>query len=142
MNATEPKLVFVYNADSGFFEALMDGVTKIVSPASYSCRLCALTYGLATMRPRWRRFVDALGIPVEFLHKDEFQEKYPDTEGQFPSAYIDRGSELEIFITSNEMNSRKTLDELMEAVESKLEELDLKRISRNCTGKVHYTDDE
>jgi hypothetical protein len=123
MSTTGSKLVFVYNADSGFFEALRDGVTKIVSPASYSCRLCALTYGLATMKPRWRRFVDAIGIPVEFLHKDEFLEKYPNIDGQFPSAYIDRGSRLELFITSYEMNSMKTLDELMEIVEAKLEEL-------------------
>ena len=122
MSPPEPRLVFVYNADSGFFEALRDGVTKIVSPATYPCRLCALTYGLATMKPRWRRFVDILGISVEFLHRDEFEEKYPREDAEFPSAYIDRGGELELFISTEEMNSATTLDELMEIVKKKLTE--------------------
>ena len=125
MSAPDPKLVFVYNADSGFLEALRDGMTKIVSPATYPCRLCALTYGLATMKPRWRRFVDALGIPVEFLHRDEFEEKHPREDAKFPSAYIDRGGELELFISTEEMNSAKTLDELMVIVKKKLKEVGL-----------------
>ena len=120
MSDPDPKLVFVYNADSGFFEALRDGVTKIVSPATYPCRLCALTFGLATMKPHWRSFVDELGIPVQFLHKDEFMQKYPHEEAEFPSAYMDRGGELDVFISVEEMNSAKTLDELVEIVKSKL----------------------
>lgn len=130
MSAPDPKLVFVYNADSGFFEALRDGVTKIVSPAAYPCRLCALTYGLATMKPRWRRFVDALGIPVEFLHRDEFEEKYPREDAEFPSAYIDMGGELELFISTEQMNSAKTLDELMEIVKKKLTEEGMGKVKR------------
>ena len=58
MSVPDPYLVFVYNADSGFFEALKDGVTKFASPSTYPCRLCALTYGLATMRPRCARAVN------------------------------------------------------------------------------------
>ena len=75
-------LIFAYNADSGFLEALKDGKRKVVSPSTHPCRLCALTYGLATMRPRWRRFVEGLGVKVEFLHRDEFRESYG--EAGFP----------------------------------------------------------
>ncbi|MEE9518689.1 MAG: hypothetical protein V3V93_00355 [bacterium] len=122
MSALDPMLVFVYNADSGLFEALKDGVTKIVSPASYQCRLCALTYGVATMKPRWRRFVDALGVPVKFLHRDGFKEKYPHEDAEFPSAYLDREGDLTLFISTEEMNSVKTLDELVGMVKTKLKE--------------------
>lgn len=62
---------------------------KVVSPSTYPCRLCALTYGLATMRPRWRSFVEGLGVLVEFLHRDEFRERYGEAEAGFPSAYIE-----------------------------------------------------
>jgi hypothetical protein len=134
MSVSETKLVFVYNADSGFFEALKDGVTKVVSPATYPCRLCALTYGLATMKPRWRRFVDALGIPVEFLHKDEFREKYPTEEARFPSAYIESNGELELFIGSSEMNAMITLEELMEIVEKRLTEMNPSQVE---TGRLN-----
>jgi hypothetical protein len=119
----EPILVFVYNADSGFFEALKDGVMKIVSPASYPCRLCALTYDVAWMRPRWRRFVDSLGLEVEFLHRDEFNEKYGREKPDLPCALIDRGGELEVLISSTEMNAMETLDELMDTVEKRLESI-------------------
>lgn len=39
------------------------------------------------MRPRWRSFVEGLGVRVEFLHRDEFRERYG--EAGFPSAYIE-----------------------------------------------------
>jgi len=123
MNPSDPLLIFAYNTDSGFLEALKDGKRKVVSPSTYPCRLCALTYGLATMRPRWRSFVEGLGVRVKFLHRDEFRERYG--EAGFPSAYIDRGGELEIFIGSDEMNATETLDDLMALVGERLEERSL-----------------
>ena len=75
------------------------------------------------MRPRWRSFVEWLGVRVEFLHRDEFRERY--REAGFPSAYIDRGGELEIFIGSDEMNATETLDNLMAMVGERLEERSL-----------------
>ena len=39
---TAPTLVFVYNADSGVFNALADAAHKIFSPRTYACNLCAL----------------------------------------------------------------------------------------------------
>ena len=125
MIPSDPLLIFAYNANSGFFEALKDGMRKVVSPSTYPCRLCALTYGLATMRPRWRRFVEGLGVKVEFLHRDEFRERYGEAEAGFPSVYIDSGGELETFIGSDEMNATETLDDLMELVGERLEERNL-----------------
>ena len=119
-------LVFVYNADSGFFEALKDGVVKLVSPAAYSCRLCALTYDVAWMRPRWRRFVNNLGLGVKFLHRDEFEEIYGKEKSNFPCVLIDKSGELEVLINSEEMNAIETLDELMDIVEERLRSVGLK----------------
>ena len=42
-------LILVYNADSGFFNALADSAHKLLSPSTYDCRLCALTYGAIQM---------------------------------------------------------------------------------------------
>jgi hypothetical protein len=120
MSAPDPKLVFVYNADSGLFEAMTDAIRKVVAPMTQNCNLCALTYQVAWMKPAWSSFVNHLGIAVEFLHKDEFKEKYPDEDAEFPSAYVDRGGKLELFVNADEMNSAKSLDELMEMVEEKL----------------------
>ncbi|WP_232221892.1 hypothetical protein [Methanococcoides burtonii] len=38
-------LIFVYNADSGLINEMKDYVHKIVSPSTYECNLCAITYG-------------------------------------------------------------------------------------------------
>jgi hypothetical protein len=125
MSAPDPKLVFVYNADSGLFEAMTDAIRKVVAPMTQSCSLCALTYQVAWMKPAWSNFINHLGIAVEFLHKDEFKEKYPDEVAEFPSAYIDRRGKLELFVDTDEMNSAKSLDELIKMVEEKLKAQDL-----------------
>ena len=122
MSVLDQKLVFVYNADSGLFEAMTDAIRKVVAPMTQNCNLCALTYQVAWMKPVWSSFVNHLGIAVEFLHRDEFREKYPHEDAEFPSAYLDRGGKLELFISTEEMNSAKTLDELIEIVKKKLKE--------------------
>jgi hypothetical protein len=125
MNALDPTLVFVYNADSGLFEAMTDAIRKVVAPMTQSCNLCALTYQVVWMKPVWSSFVNYLGVAVEFLHKDEFKEKDPHENAEFPSAYLARGVELELFISVEEMNSAKTLDGLIEIVKRKLTNMDI-----------------
>ncbi len=46
MEDTEKALIFVYNADSGLLNAINDGILKIVSPSTYQCSLCSLTFGV------------------------------------------------------------------------------------------------
>lgn len=113
------KLVFVYNADSGLVNALKDGIVSIVAPSKMPCRLCGLTFTSVSMRSKWKTFIDDLGVPVEFLHRNEFHERYGMHDAEFPAAYIDRSGELEPFISVGEMNSNKTLDALIEMVKQK-----------------------
>ena len=61
MSVLDPKLVFVYNADSGLFEAMTDAIRKVVAPMTQNCNLCALTYQVAWMKPVWSSFVNHLG---------------------------------------------------------------------------------
>jgi hypothetical protein len=37
------KLVIVYNANEGLLAGAMDSLHKLFAPASYPCKLCALT---------------------------------------------------------------------------------------------------
>ncbi len=122
MGTHESSLIFVYNADSGLISAFADGISKIISPQTYQCRLCSLTFGTALMKTPWREFIESLGIPVEFLHRDEFTEKYEHEGAKFPSAYMKRGDELRIFISQEEMDALESLDELMGLVRRRLDE--------------------
>ncbi|MGI8952546.1 MAG: hypothetical protein ACR2FN_13295 [Chitinophagaceae bacterium] len=49
-------LIFVYNADADLFSTLTDFAHKILSPSTYQCKLCALTYGNISMKQEWKFF--------------------------------------------------------------------------------------
>ena len=70
------KLIFVYNADSGVLNAVKDAVHKIFKPQTYGCNLCAVTFGPVSMKSEWGRYIEALPVSVEFLHRNEFIKQY------------------------------------------------------------------
>ena len=47
-------LIFVYNANAGLFNMMSDYAHKIISPETYECNLCALTYGNLGMKQKWK----------------------------------------------------------------------------------------
>jgi hypothetical protein len=57
MISPQPRLILVYNADSGVLNMVKDAVWKVLQPSTYPCSLCALTYGWVSMHERWRRFL-------------------------------------------------------------------------------------
>ncbi|MGB5980832.1 MAG: GTPase [Nonlabens sp.] len=75
------RLIFVYNANSGKLNAWLDSAHKIVSPKTYQCRLCDLTYDIFKENEDWARFRESVitsnpNLLLEFLHIDEFEKKY------------------------------------------------------------------
>lgn len=132
----EKQLIFVYNAESGgAFTAFKDTLHKTFRKSTYECNLCAVTFGAFGMKRDWKSFVNDLDVNVEFkkkdkfkfefLHKDEFGQKYEVKDAKFPSAYLLDKSGLELFITQDEMNAVKSIDELKELVNKKSDEFNL-----------------
>jgi len=119
----EQTLVFVYNADSGVFHELKDYVHKAVSPSTYGCNLCAITFGSLGMKKDWKNFVEGLDLPVEFLHRDEFADRYPSIDVQFPAAFVKRGSDINLLIAHTEINRAKSVEDLVQIVTAKVKEL-------------------
>lgn len=66
------RVVMIYNADGGIANALLDAAHKLLRPSTYPCSLCAITHGAVSMRADWKRVIAALGVPVAFLHRDEW----------------------------------------------------------------------
>lgn len=87
---TKPELIFVYNADSGLRSALFDAAHKLISPATYPCSLCAITYGAVAMRREWRDALATLALPQRFLHRDEFAREWPGLSVELPAILIHR----------------------------------------------------
>jgi hypothetical protein len=119
----EETLIFVYNADSGIFNELKDYVHKAVSPSTYGCNLCAVTFGALGMKNDWKSFIEGLDLPVEFSHRDEFSERYPSMDAQFPAAFVKKGSDISLLIAHTEINKAKSVDDLIQLVSRKAKEL-------------------
>ncbi|HEX8852674.1 MAG TPA: hypothetical protein VF754_04260 [Pyrinomonadaceae bacterium] len=107
-----PTLVFVYNADSGVFNTLTDIVHKIFSPQTYPCRLCAITHSATGMRREWRRFLDSLARPLEFLHADELRVRYGVKGVPLPAIFESSGDGLKILAAADSINACRTIEEL------------------------------
>lgn len=115
------KIIFVYNANSGAMNSLMDLVHKAVSPSTYQCNLCAVTYDAFGVRSEWKSFVDQLPCAVEFLHKDELEERYGITDIALPAAFVEsEAGELETWIRAETINGLTSVDELKSLVKRKL----------------------
>ena len=115
-------LVFVYNADAGLFSTVSDFAHKIISPETYACSLCKLTYGNFAMKKGWKDFIAGLQCVKQFLHKDEFLKKYPEHAGQrLPAVYGLRQGGLSQILGAEELNGLKDLEGLKSALRQKLD---------------------
>jgi hypothetical protein len=109
------KLIFVYNADSGLVNTLMDIGHKAISPQTYECNLCGLTFGLVSEHKQWKKFREESNTEMEFLHRDEFEKKYAQ-KFDYP-VILKQDKELSVMISPTELNKIQTLDELIEQVD-------------------------
>ncbi|GAB3850053.1 hypothetical protein GCM10028822_14920 [Hymenobacter terrigena] len=115
------RLVFVYNADGGHLAGLKDLFHKILSPGTYPCSLCAITYGAISMQPLWREFIKTLPLPVDFRHRDEFVRDFPQWASHpLPAAFaVNEDGALMPFIEAPEMDAAD-LNGLMQLVQQRL----------------------
>lgn len=112
------KLIFVYNADGGMLATLKDAIHKTVSPSTYGCNLCRITYPGASMREEWQAFIQSLPYEVVFSHRDEFREKYPDAKNvQLPAVFTTHSDRPELLISHIEINKAKKIENLIETVQ-------------------------
>lgn len=115
------KLIFVYNADGGIINMVKDLIHKNVSPETYQCSLCAVTYDNLGMKQEWKQFVSQLGRDVEFLHRDELEKKYGISNVPLPAAFTKcMGEEPELWLDAEKMNSCESLGDLKHLVANNL----------------------
>ena len=114
-------LLFVYNSDSGLLNMAIDYVHRIVSPGTYTCSLCTLTYGKRGMLPDWKSFVLQLPVQSTFLYRDELRQQHPElAQHPLPAAFRrEPGGPWRPFLTSHELD-HNNLPALMQLVRSQL----------------------
>ncbi len=114
------KLVFVYNAEAGIVRGFMDSIHKIISPSSYACDLCAITYGLTSMNRDWRVWLQELEVPTEFFHRAEFKKAWPEANFELPVILIEERKRLTPVIGAETLAEIKDVDQLIAVLEDRL----------------------
>ena len=117
---SKQELIFVYNAKSGFMHGVMDLLHKSVSPKTYPCKLCQITYSGATMNKLWKNYVASLGIPSIFMHRNEFEAAYPDQKMKYPAVLLKAGGTFRTVLSADDFNKLKDLSALMKVLQDKL----------------------
>ncbi len=63
------RLILIYNADAGMLSALVDSARKVLR--LNGCALCSITHGLSGEKNEWRSCRAEIGVPIDYLHRDE-----------------------------------------------------------------------
>jgi hypothetical protein len=109
-------LIFIYNANGGLMHMALDSLHKTLSPSTYPCSLCAITYGSLRMVPKWRQWLNALPISAVFQHKDDTPHKHI----PLPAVLRERGGAIEVLIDAPTLDSLGTLDALIAEMDARL----------------------
>ena len=126
------ELIFIYNANSGVVNELIDFAHKIVSPETYDCNLCVISYGAFSMKKKWSTYIETLPFKSTFTYKDKFS-KNGYNNLKFPSVFIQSNEKLEEIISATEINEIKNLDQLIGLLNQKLYQqgIDMKKQKKN-----------
>ena len=117
----ESELIFIYNAKSGLVNEFLDFAHKIVSPSTYNCNLCALSYGNFSMKKKWSDYISSLPVKSTFTYKDKVSE-YGYNNIELPSIIFRNGSRSKVIISSEEINKLKKIDQLINILSDRLKD--------------------
>lgn len=114
------EIIFIYNANSSIFSKAIDFAHKIISPKTYVCNLCAVTFGNFSMENKWKIYLEKINHKAQFFFKDDFEKSYPNNIIEFPTVLIKSSNSLQVLLNTKQLNQCKTLDDLIQLLESKL----------------------
>lgn len=122
MSVNPDALIFVYNAKPGIVAGLMDTVHKTLSPSTYECDLCAITYGALSMRGEWRDWLKAQPWAAEFAYRDGFRAAHPAQAGEPLPAIFRResGGGLALLVSAADFEGLTSIGALIAKLEAKL----------------------
>ena len=91
------EIIFIYNAKSGFFNAFLDWSHKIISPKTYDCNLCSITYNNFGKEKKWKEFLKNINIQSHFYYIDHLKElDFVIEANELPCVFIKKNKEYKI----------------------------------------------
>ncbi|WP_034061229.1 hypothetical protein [Lacinutrix jangbogonensis] len=115
------KLLFVYNADSGIGNTILDVAHKIFSPKTYNCNLCAITFDTLSENNHWKDFRKSSPVNMDFLHSDEFEKLYPNSKYEYPIILSKTEDNLSILISSKKIKAIPSSEALISEIKNRID---------------------
>ena len=121
MTTDTRRIIQVYNADGDALSVVIDAIHKVMSPASYPCSLCNVSYGPLSVRTKWRNYLGRLDADVLSLHRDEFRGRFPATDVELPAILIQEpGAEPRVLLSKYRLDTIRDVDDLIAATDRAL----------------------
>lgn len=118
MSKEQKTLIFVYNAKSGLVSKLSDFTHKVLSPKTYACNLCSLTYNTFKPNKEWTLFLNELDYSIEFLYKDE---PFGFDNIQKPIIVLEEENNLSILLNHIELSELNNSEDLIKTLKKVLD---------------------
>jgi len=115
------KLHFIYNADAGKVNALMDSLHKVVSPATYQCQLCTLTHGVKNPRKAWTAFLESLPMEHELHHRSDDLDHFGPLASELPTILLeDDQGQMRCLVGREELGGLQDVEALVALLRERL----------------------
>lgn len=96
------RLTFVYDADGTLVGEARYWLGTLVRVTPH-CSLCDLTHSRWRKRPAFRRCAEQLGIPIEYLHRDDLDDATRAIAGDLPVVLAHRGDEISVLLGRSDL---------------------------------------
>lgn len=114
-------LVFVSNLDSRVLQSLHDYSSgKAVVSEADLCALSRIIHSPLGIKKEWKRFLKECTIPSRSLSRDEFISEFGHLAITFPVVLLKKGTDLSVFISTEEINRFRDLHDFIRLVEERV----------------------
>jgi hypothetical protein len=74
------------------------------------------------MKKEWKEYLESLDTKLEFLHADEFNDKYQDEKVELPAIFKEENSHLVLILNADTINECNSIDDLKQCLELMMSE--------------------
>ena len=99
------------------FNLFVDYLHKALSPSTYNCNLCTLTYNNYGEIKIWKQFIQSIEIPVHFKYADHLPKLGLSLETRLPAVF---DTNLSLLVSAGEINNCRNTDILIELISSSI----------------------
>ena len=114
-------LILVYNLDKGSLADVKDNLYSSSPSRAPPCHLCALISSPVGIKKGWKRFIADLGMPAEYLYREEFGREYTLPGFAAPGIFIRLGGSLILLVSGEEINHCESTDDLIDLVRQRVQ---------------------